>query len=178
MRFFLKKYSFSTVVLSTIFLGFLLVFQCGKDNPASPARTPSDLDREITGVWRYTLLYNADTTIHIVLSYDSTFVYKINVNINDTDTVERENGSWFIVSDTVAKTDTVWMDRHNCHQINLQTHTLDTIDCGVDTAGIKMNISQSDSKTVWIIPLNDFVNFLPPDFVPPGTLPTVQFFKD
>jgi hypothetical protein len=166
------------MLICAISIGFFLAIQCGKDNPASVAKTPSSLDREITGVWRFTLAYNPDTTFHIVLSFDSGYVYKINVNINDTDTVERENGSWFILSDTTSKTDTVWMDRHNCRQINLQTHTLDTIDCGVDTAGIKIDITLAGSRKVWIIPLNDFVSYLPPDIIPSGTLPTVQFFKD
>jgi hypothetical protein len=171
--------SLSAIGLSVICLAFLLVFHCGKDNPASVARTPSELDKEITGVWRYALRYNPDTTIHIVMTYDSGYAYKISVDINNIDTMEKENGYWFIVSDTIAKADTVWMERHNCHQINLTTHTLDPIDCGVDTAGIKLNITQSSPKPVWIIPLNDFVNYLPAGIVDTGTtLPIVQFFKD
>jgi hypothetical protein len=174
----MKKFSFSALVISGILLGFFLVFQCSQDGPASVSQ-PSDLDRQVTGVWRYSLPYNADTTVNIVLTCESTYVYKINVNINDTDTMERENGSWFIVSDTVSKADTIWMDRHNCRQINLQTRLLDPIDCGVDTAGIKVNITQKNSMTVWIIPLNDFANYMPPGILPVGvTLPSGQFIKD
>jgi hypothetical protein len=175
----MKRYSLSMFLVSAILLGSFVVFYCGKSNPASPVRLPSDLDKEITGTWRFTLDYNADTTIHIVLTYDSTYAYKINVNINDVDTMERENGSWRTISDTVSKADTVWMSRHNCHQINLQTGTLDSVVCGIDTAGIKLNITTSGSQTVWVIPLNDFAGYLPAGIAPPGvTLPTGRFFKD
>jgi hypothetical protein len=175
----MKKSSFFALIISGIFLDLFLLIQCGTDSPASPPKTPSQLDREVAGTWRYRLPYNADTTINIVLTCESTYVYKINVNINDVDTMEWENGYWFIVSDTVSKSDTVWMDRHNCHQINLQTHVVDPIDCGVDTAGIKVNITQVNSRTVWIIPLNDFANYMPPGILPPGvTLPAGLFFKD
>jgi hypothetical protein len=176
----MKKSLYFALLISTVFLGTFLAIHCGKDNPASvPLHTASALDKEITGTWRYTLGYNQDTTIHIVLAFDSGYVYKINVNINDVDTMERENGTWNIISDTISKVDTVWMARHNCHQINLQTHVLDSIDCGVDTAGIKIRIAPSGAKSVWVIPLNDFVSYLPPGIVPPGvTLPAGQFIKD
>jgi hypothetical protein len=42
----------------------------------------------VTGVWRFALPYNLDTTINIVLIYESAYVYKINVNINNVDTME------------------------------------------------------------------------------------------
>jgi hypothetical protein len=175
----MKKNTFLGILTSALFLGFFLMIHCGKDNPASPGKTPSQLNREVAGVWRFSLDWNPDTTFHIVLTYDSGYFYKINVNINDVDTMERENGTWFIKSDTVAHADTVWMQRENCHQINLTTHTLDTIKCSVDTAGIKINISRPDTQTIWVIPLNDFIKYLPPDIVPPGfTLPPGQFIKD
>ena len=161
----------------------VVLLQCGKENPANsvpPVQAPLQLDKEIAGTWRYAMAYNVDTTIHIVMTYDSGYVYKISVDINNIDTEERENGSWFIVPDTAAKADTVWMVRDNCHQINAQTDSLDSINCGVvDTAGIKLNISQSGSKYAWTIPLNDFSEFLPAGMVPPGvTLPTAQFVRD
>jgi len=178
----MKKYLFPAFAVSVILLEVFVVLQCGKDNstnPGSSVKLPSELDKEIAGVWRFSLPYNQDTTFHIVLSFDSAYDYKINVNINDVDTVEREKGTWYIVSDTVSKADTVWMVRGHCHQINLQTQTLDSIDCGVDTAGIKLNISKPASKTIWIIPLNDFVKYMPPDILPAGvTLPPGQFVKD
>jgi hypothetical protein len=175
----MKLPSFLIMAGAGVFLGIFVLIQCSQDNPAAPARSITDLDREIAGVWRFSLAYNADTTFNIVMTYDSSFVYKINVNINSTDTMERENGTWFIVSDTVAKADTVWMVRGHCHQINLTTHTLDSIDCGVDTGGIKLRISPSGSTAVWVIPLNDFASYLPPNLVPPGSsLPIGNFYKD
>lgn len=159
-----------------ITIAVLTVFDCNKANPAT---AKVDLDKEITGTWRYALYWNQDTTIHIVMTYDSGFTYKIHVDIDSTDTMERENGTWFIVSDAVSKEDTVWLSRHNCHQINLQTHTLDSVDCGVDTAGIKIDISPSVAKPAWTVPLDNFKSFLPSNLVPSGTvLPTVQFYRD
>jgi len=137
-------------------------------------------DAKITGTWSFSLPYSADTTFYIVLDFDSSFTYGINVNINHTDTMHREQGTWRVVTDSVARVDTVWMNRQKCRQINLATHTFDSIDCGIYLAGIKVNISQPASSTPqWVIPLGDFVKYLPPGILPPGlTLPPGTFYKN
>jgi hypothetical protein len=157
----------------------LLVLQCGSDKVNNPKQIP-DNDAKIIGTWSFSLPYNPDTTFYIVMHFDSSLAYGINVNINHTDTMHREQGTWLVVSDSATQVDTVWMNRQKCHQINLSTHTLDSIDCGIDTAGIKVNISQSASnKTQWIIPLQDFVKYLPPGIIPTGvSLPSGAFYKD
>jgi hypothetical protein len=155
----------------------MLVLQCGDDKLNNPI--PANNARVI-GTWAFSLPYNPDTTFYIVMRFDSSFSYGINVNINHTDTMHRETGTWRVVTDSAAQEDTVWMNREHCRQINLATHTLDTIDCGIDTAGIKVNISQSASnQTQWIIPLGDFVKYMPPGIIPQGfPLPPGTFFKE
>jgi hypothetical protein len=138
-------------------------------------------DAKIIGTWSFSLPYNADTTFYIVMHFDSSLTYGINVNINHTDTMHREQGTWQVVTDNITTpVDTVWMNREKCRQINLATHTFDTIDCGIYTAGIKVNISQSVSnKTQWIIPLGDFRKYLPPGIIPTGLpLPPGTFYKE
>ena len=132
----------------------LLAVQCGSDKVNNPPQPLPANDAKITGTWSFSLPYNADTTFYIVLEFDSSFSYGINVNINHTDTMHREQGTWQVVTDSATQIDTVWMNREKCRQINLTTHTFDSIDCGIYLAGIKVNISQSASnKTQWIIPL-------------------------
>lgn len=109
------------------------------------------------------------------MKYDSSYDYRINVNINGTDTMEVETGTWSIVSDSSTKQDTVWMDRMSCRQINLGTQTLDSIDCGIPRAGIRVNLINSNS---WQIPLGDFAKYMPPGIIPSGyVLPQVVFVK-
>jgi hypothetical protein len=134
---------------------------------------------EILGVWRFTLPYNQDTTFHIVLSYDSSHGYKISFDINGIDTLGQEDGLWHAISDNAANIDTVWMAPHNCHQMNFQTQALESVDCGVNPSGIKLNISHSGTHTVWVVPLNGFVKYFPPGTIPSGIiLPPGQFVKD
>jgi hypothetical protein len=112
------------------------------------------------------------------MSYDSTRGYRIGVNINGTDTMEKETGTWSVASDSASKRDSVWMDRVSCRQINLTTNTLDSVDCGIDRAGIRLNI---DDGGAWEIPLGDFVKYLPSDIAQIASalqLPQVAFVKD
>jgi hypothetical protein len=135
-------------------------------------------DAKITGTWSFSLPYSADTTFYIVLDFDSSFTYGINVNINHTDTMHREQGTWRVITDSTTQIDTVWMNRQKCRQINLATHTFDSIDCGIYRAGIKVSIAAS-SPPQWVIPLGDFTKYLPPGILPPGlTLPPGTFFKN
>jgi hypothetical protein len=152
----------------------ILFLQCGDDSINNPQP-----DNKVVGTWIFSLTYNADTTFYIVLDYYSTSSYRINVNINHVDSMHREVGTYQVISDTVTKQDTVWMDRIICRQINLSTHSFDSIDCGNPRAGIKVNISQnSDNKTQWVIPLGDFVKYLPPGIIPEGIpLPLGGFIK-
>lgn len=136
-------------------------------------------DAKITGVWRWSLPYNPDTTFYIVMYYDSNYTYSINVNINHVDTMHKEMGTWHIISDTALNVDTVWMNRMVCHQINLTTHTFDLIDCGLPVAGIKIDITTIQSRIRWVILLNDFVKYMPPGVIPDGLdLPPGAFYKD
>lgn len=164
------------VLLLAMVVAFVLYLQCS--TPSSPA--PSPLEQQVTGGWRFSLAYTADSIIYIVMKYDSSHTYEINVTINNTDTMHRETGAWQIISDNISKQDTVWMDRMHCRQINFQTFTLDSIDCGIPRAGIRINISQPEpGKYQWIIPLLDFAKYLPAGLLPPGTyLPPGTFYKE
>lgn len=156
----------------------VVAFGCGSEKTSNPSQhsSTSQLDRQVFGTWRYGLVWNKDTTFNMVMSYDSLHDYRINVNINGTDTMEKERGSWAVAVDTLAKNDTVWMDRMSCRQINTATRTLDSVDCGIGRAGIRLNI---DANGAWDIPLNDFAVFLPPGIVPAGiALPLAAFVKD
>ncbi|HUI90636.1 MAG TPA: hypothetical protein VLX68_00175 [Chitinivibrionales bacterium] len=160
-----------------VFIAAVLLLQCGNDKVNNPI--PKN-DSQVIGTWSFSMPYNLDTTFYIVMHFDSSLMYGINVNINHTDTMHRETGTWRVVTDSATNADTVWMNRKNCHQINLTTNTLDSIDCGIDTAGIRVNISPSASNQIqWIIPLGDFVKYMPPGIIPQGfPLPPGTFIKE
>jgi hypothetical protein len=121
-------------------------------------------------------VWSKDTTFNIVMSIAGSHDYKIDVNINGIDTMEKETGAWSIASDSSGKNDTVWMDRMSCRQINFTTQTLDSIDCGIARAAIGITIDNSDH---WIVPLNAFVKYLPAGLIPAGfPLPQAAFVKD
>jgi hypothetical protein len=151
---------------------------CGSDKGNNPPYLPAD--ERILGTWSFSLPNNPDTTFYIVLDYDSNFTYRINVNINHSDTMHWERGVWTVDTNTSSQPDTVWMNRQNCRQIDPGTKIIVPIDCGNKKAGIKVNISQSASnKTQWIIPLGDFRQYLPPGIIPSGlTLPPGAFIKE
>jgi hypothetical protein len=156
----------------------MVVVSCNGDKPSSPHKTPqlSQLESEIIGTWRWELDWSPDSIFHIVMLYDSLHDYAINVNINGTDTMEKESGTWSIASDTVAKQDTVWMDRMKCRQINPATNTLDSIDCGIPIAGIRLNI---DKTGAWVIPLGNFTKYISLGIDLGGlSLPDAAFVKD
>ena len=170
--------SIPTAFVYYLALASILLCCNGKSsNPASTSQ-PSQLDREVIGTWRYALPWNKDTTFNIIMSFDSTLGYRIGVNINGTDTMEKETGTWSVASDSASKRDSVWMDRVSCRQINLTTNMLDSVDCGIDRAGIRLNI---DDSGAWEIPLGDFVKYLPSDIAQIASalqLPQVAFVKD
>jgi hypothetical protein len=156
----------------------MAVLTCNSDKPSGPHSTPqlSHLESEVIGTWRYELDWSPDSIFHIVMSYDSLHDYAINVNINGIDTMEKESGVWSIASDTVARQDTVWMNRMKCKQINLTTNTLDSLDCIIPTAGIQLNI---DKAGEWVIPLGSFTKYISLGIDLGGiSLPDAAFIKD
>jgi len=166
--------------LKKILILFLIIFfvliNC--NSPSNSIIPKTSIDTLVAGVWEYSLIYNNDTTIYIVMNYHNTYNYLLNVNLNHKDTMHVETGIWNIISDTINKVDSVLMMREKCRQINFQTQTLDSIDCGISLAGIKIDISLDAGKYKWIIPLSDFIKYLPQGFIPPGThLPVAVFYK-
>ncbi len=160
------------------FVASMVLVSCNIDKPSGPRSAPplSQLEKQVIGTWRYELVWTPDSTFHIVMSYDSLHDYSINVNINGADTMEKESGTWSIASDTVAKQDTVWMERMKCRQINTATNTLDSIECSIPIAGIRLNI---DNAGAWEIPLSNFVKYLSLGVDLSGVpLPTAAFIKD
>jgi hypothetical protein len=164
-----------------VFSSFLLaaaLISCNSNKPSAPSGTHqlSQLESEVIGTWRWELDWTPDSIFHIVLSYDSLHDYAINVNINGNDTMEKESGVWSIASDTVAGQDTVWMNRMKCRQINLTTNTLDSINCTIPTAGIRLNI---DNTGKWVIPLGSFTKYISLGIDLGGiSLPDAAFVKD
>ncbi len=161
-----------SLFLAAIVLGVFLP-QCGSNTVSNP-QVPEN-DARIIGTWSFSLRYNPDTTFNIIMMYDSSYDYRITVNINGSDTMEIETGTWSIASNSSTKQDTVWMDRMSCKQINLMTQTLDSIDCGIPRTGIRVDLISSGS---WQIPLGDFTKYMPPGIIPGGyVLPQVVFVK-
>jgi|GEM_PF-5676688 hypothetical protein len=133
-------------------------------------------DAQVAGVWRYGMQWKQDTTLNIVMSFDSLHGYSIDVDINGTDTVESETGTWTIAGGAVSGRDTVWMERKACKRINAATHELDSVDCGIPVAGIGLSLGNNGT---WRIPLSDFAKYLPTGILPGGlALPPVAFVKD
>ena len=157
-----------------------LILNCGNQSTSTNAgnTNANALDKTVVGTWRYAIQLTATGSYKIIMSYDSNYNYAINVNVNGTDTLHKETGHWHIVSDTVAKTDTVWMDRMSCFDKDTTTNTLKSVDCGSPRGGIKIDI-QTAATTTWKIRLGDFVQYLPAGLIPTGfPLPIAQFAKD
>jgi len=132
----------------------------------------------ILGNWRYSIQLTPTSSYNIVMTYDSLYNYAINLNVNGTDTLHKEFGHWHIVSDTIAKTDTIWMDRVSCFDKDTTTNTIKSVDCGNPKGRIKLDI-QTSPKTTWRIPLEYFVNLFPTGLIPTGIgLPNGLFVKD
>lgn len=157
-----------------------LILMCGNSSTTSNmANTNANaLDKTVEGTWRYAIQLTLTGNYKIVMSYDSNYNYAINVNVNNTDTIHKEIGHWHIVSDTVSKVDTVWMDRMSCYDKDTVTNTLKLVDCGNPRGGIKIDI-QTGTPATWKIRLNDFVQYMPAGLIPPGfPLPNAVFTKD